>query len=82
MVNTWIENKWVVIEFDNGVKVKIKNYWNVNSMAKPQHYKKHKFRYRWVGRPTKLSPEMVKKLEEAASVDATIEQMCFYACIA
>ena len=51
-------------------------------MAKPQHYKKHKFRYRWVGRPTKLSPEMVKKLEEAASVDATIEQMCFYAGIA
>lgn len=31
------------------------------------------------GRPTKLTAEVRKKLEEAAALDCTIEEMCFYA---
>jgi hypothetical protein len=31
------------------------------------------------GRPSKLSPEVVKKLEEAFSLDATVEECVFYA---
>jgi len=40
---------------------------------------KHEFRYKNVGRPSKLDDILVAKLEEAAGVDATIEQTCFYA---
>lgn len=32
-----------------------------------------------VGRPSKLTPETVKKLEEAFAIDATVEEACFYA---
>ena len=39
-----------------------------------------KFRkIREVGRPIKFSPLVVKKLEEAFSLDASIEEACFYA---
>lgn len=31
------------------------------------------------GRPTKKTEQVVKKLEEAAALDCTIEEMCFYA---
>ena len=31
-----------------------------------------------VGRPSKLSPEVVKKLEEAFSIDATVSEACYY----
>lgn len=31
------------------------------------------------GRPTKLTREVVKKLEEAFAIDATVEEACFYA---
>ena len=31
------------------------------------------------GRPTKLNKDVVKKLEEAFSIDATVEEACFYA---
>lgn len=31
------------------------------------------------GRPTKLTPEAVKKLEEAFAIDATVSEACFYA---
>jgi len=31
------------------------------------------------GRPTKLNKEVVKKLEEAFSIDATVVEACFYA---
>ena len=26
VVDSWIENDWVVIEFDNGIKIKIRNF--------------------------------------------------------
>ena len=32
-----------------------------------------------MGRPSKMTDEVVRKLEEAASVDASIEEMCFHA---
>lgn len=32
-----------------------------------------------MARPTKKTDEVVKKLEEAAALDCTIEEMCFYA---
>lgn len=32
-----------------------------------------------VGRPTKLTPEVRKKIEEAAAIDASVEEICFYA---
>lgn len=32
-----------------------------------------------VGRPTKLTPEVRKKIEEAAAWDASVEEICFYA---
>lgn len=31
------------------------------------------------GRPTSLTPETVKKLEEAFAIDASVEEACFYA---
>lgn len=31
------------------------------------------------GRPTKLTPEVRKKMEEAAALDASIPELCFYA---
>jgi hypothetical protein len=31
------------------------------------------------GRPPKLTPETVNKLEEAFAIDATVEEACFYA---
>jgi hypothetical protein len=31
------------------------------------------------GRPSKKTDQVVKKLEEAAALDCTIEEMCFYA---
>ncbi len=45
-------------------------------MARPN---KHKFRYKDVGRPTKLTPEIVGKLEEASSIVAIIKEVCYYA---
>src|SRR3990167_5466658 len=41
--------------------------------------RKFKYRYRYVGRTSKLNEEMVRKLEEAAAVRATIQELCFYA---
>ena len=35
-----------------------------------------------VGRPTKLTPEVVTKLEEVFALDGTVEEACFYAGIA
>jgi len=35
--------------------------------------------YKYIGRPTKLTPESVRKLEEAAAVRATVRESCFYA---
>lgn len=32
-----------------------------------------------LGRPTDFTPETVKKLEEAFSIDASVEEACFYA---
>lgn len=32
-----------------------------------------------VGRPTKLTPEVRKKMEEAAAMDCSIEEICLYA---
>ncbi len=32
-----------------------------------------------VGRPTKLTPETVTKLEEVFAIDGTVEEACFYA---
>jgi hypothetical protein len=32
-----------------------------------------------LGPPSKLTPEAVKKLEEAFAIDATVEEACFYA---
>lgn len=32
-----------------------------------------------VGRPSEMTEEKVKKLEEVAALDGTIEEMCFYA---
>ena len=40
---------------------------------------RHEFRYKDSGRPTKLTPELVSKLEQAATVSATIKQSCLYA---
>ncbi|MEI7530220.1 MAG: hypothetical protein WCK76_14880, partial [Elusimicrobiota bacterium] len=34
------------------------------------------------GRPCKMTDDVVRKLEEAASVDASIAEMCFHADIA
>ena len=55
-------------------------------MAKPTKKKnkggrptKHEFRYKYVGRSTKLTPEVVKKLEEAFSIGANVKQACYYA---
>lgn len=45
-------------------------------MARPT---KHEARYKNVGRKTKITPEVLKKLEEAAAFDATVAEMCFYA---
>lgn len=45
-------------------------------MARPN---KHQFRYKNSGRPTKLTDEVVKKLEETASIGASIEEACYYA---
>jgi hypothetical protein len=45
-------------------------------MARPT---KHAYRYKYVGRTSKLTPEVVKKLEEAASIDASVSQTCYYA---
>ena len=39
----------------------------------------HDTRYKNVGRKTKIIPEVLKKLEEAAALDASVEEMCFYA---
>ncbi|MBI5732612.1 hypothetical protein HY967_01480 [Candidatus Jorgensenbacteria bacterium] len=44
-------------------------------MARP----KVKYRYRYSNRQTKLTEECVRKLEEAASVQADVKQRCFYA---
>ena len=32
-----------------------------------------------VGRPTKMTPEVVTKLEEVFALDGTVEEACFYA---
>ena len=40
---------------------------------------KHEQRYRNVGRPTKFTPETLKQFEEAAAIDCSVEEMCFYA---
>ena len=41
--------------------------------------KKRKKSERPAGRPLKFTDEVVKKLEEAFSIDATVEEACFYA---
>lgn len=46
-------------------------------MAKIKY--KPKYRYRHVGRPTDLTEEVVKKLEEAFAIGANVKQACFYA---
>ena len=48
-------------------------------MARPEKYKKHKYRYVYSGRMTKFSEEVVKKLEEAFAVGANVKQACYYA---
>ncbi len=45
-------------------------------MARPT---KHQFRYKYVGRTSKLTPEVVTKLEEASAVRSSIKEACFYA---
>jgi hypothetical protein len=32
-----------------------------------------------IGRPTKLIPETIKKLEEVFAMDGTVKEACFYA---
>jgi len=44
-------------------------------MARP----KVKYKYRYSSRQTKLTPECVTRLEDAASVQADVKQRCFYA---
>lgn len=46
-------------------------------MARPK--KDKAYRYRYVGRTSKMTPEVVSKLEQAAAVRATISESCFYA---
>lgn len=48
-------------------------------MARPEKYKKHKYRYVYSGRVTKFSEAVVKKLEEAFAVGANVKQACYYA---
>lgn len=45
-------------------------------MARPT---KHQARYKNVGRPSKMTDEVVGKLKQAAALDASVEEMCFYA---
>lgn len=45
-------------------------------MARPT---KHEFRYKHVGRSSKLTPEIILKLEQCASIRATPKEICFYA---
>ena len=45
-------------------------------MARPT---KHEQRYKNVGRPTVMTDITLKKLEDAAALDASVEEMCFYA---
>lgn len=45
----------------------------------PTEPKKHPHGDGGEGRPTKRTPEIVKKLEEAFAIDATVEEACFYA---
>lgn len=40
---------------------------------------KKEYRYKNVGRKTKLTPELVSKLEECAQLRATVSESCFYA---
>lgn len=42
-------------------------------------HKKVKESKRGVGRPTIISEEVVKKIEEASAIDATIHELCLYA---
>lgn len=44
--------------------------------------KPNQFRYKYVGRQSKLTPELVTKLEECAAVQASVAETCFYAGIA
>jgi len=46
-------------------------------MARPK--KDKAYRYRNVGRSTKMTEEVVKKLEECAAIRATVTEACFYA---
>ena len=48
-------------------------------MARPT---KHEARYKYVGRATKLTPEVLTKLEQASAIDASPKQICLYASIA
>ena len=50
-------------------------------MARPRRNKKYVYKNP-NGYHTKISDEVVRKLEEAASVDASINQSCYYAGIA
>lgn len=51
-------------------------------MARPHHYKKGKYRYKYVGRIGKLSEEVVTKLEQAFAIGANVSQACYHAGIA
>ena len=50
--------------------------------TKKKTTKKRTTKKKWkVWRPTKLTPETVKKIEEAFSLDCTVSEACFYAWI-
>src|SRR3990167_6620179 len=48
-------------------------------MAHPTKYRKGKYRYKYVGRTSKLTEECVKKLEEATAIGASVKRACYYA---
>jgi len=45
-------------------------------MARPT---KRQQQYRYVGRATKLTEEVIRKMEECAAIRATVQELCFYA---
>ncbi len=51
----------------------------VISKVKPNKIAVPEYVYKREGRPTKMTPEVIKKLEEAFALDCTDGEACFYA---